>query len=164
MSDFLDFGAVNQRIAAFDRLHGASIFHEGFIRFEDGACREANPLGVMVDPPADPWDRAKRVLMYRKIIFQRAVRAFDQAKQGYAQMAQAQLNSQTCGPAPAMDFTTSELKRLQSAARAAKRSYDKAVAAVEAATPAWRRNMEAQNVRNRADNEALLNSVRSIEI
>ena len=117
MSDFLDVGGVNARIADFDKRHGANVFAEGWIRFEDGAVREADPLGLMMEPPADPYERARRQAHYRKIVCERAVRAFDQAKQQAASMAHANLNSEMCGPAPMVESVVTELKALQSRAR-----------------------------------------------
>lgn len=164
MNDYLDTGGVNARIAAFDKSHGASVYHDGWIRFVDGAYREANPLGLMVDPPTEPYELAKRKSHYHKIVFERAVRAFDQAKNNLRMMAQNNLASHICGPAPMTEQATADLKRLQQAAKAAKVNHDKAVAAVEASKPAYMRANEQTQLENQQRNRELLSRINEIEL
>jgi hypothetical protein len=163
MSDFLDMGGIKHRLNAFDAQHGASVMSDGWIIFEDGAVRETNPLGALVDPPTSAWDLARRKLQYHKIIFQRAMRKFDDAKAGYLALAHANLNSSTCGPAASVEEVTRELKGLQQKAREAKANYDRALADVEAAKPRHLRNVEQANIENRRSNELLLDSIKKIE-
>src|SRR4051812_1754533 len=113
MSEYLDVGGITHRVAAFDKRHGASIFDEAWLRFEDGACREINPMGALIEPPTDPYDRARRKAVYHKIIFERAVRDFDNAKRNYRGVIHANLNSHVCGPAPEQHGALSELNQLR---------------------------------------------------
>lgn len=164
MSEYLDVDGINQRIAAFDKRHGASIYDDAWIRFEDGACREVNPLGSLLEPPTDPYDRARRRAVYHKIIFERALREFDNAKRNYRSVIHANLNSPVCGPAPECHDALSELNTLKAAALAAKAKYDKAQAAVEAAKPEATRAREQQDQINRESNQNLLNAIDNVEL
>ena len=164
MSEFMDMGSVNYRLATFDKLHGASVYDEGWIRFEDGACREADPMGVMMDPPAHPFDLAKRKARYHKVVFERAMRAFDNAKQNLRDIAGMNLNSPVCGPAPAIEDAIGNLKALQAVALAAKEKHDKALAGVEAARPDRDRVNELMNQQNQERNRNLLNALEKIEL
>ncbi len=161
----IDYGAVKQRLAEFDARHGASVAEDGWILFEDGAVRESDPMGVLMAPPSKPWDLTRRVLHYQQVILNRAVAAFEERRSYYVRAATANLNQQFCAPAPTdPELAAAELKQLQRAVRAAKRKYDAALAAVEAAKPPRLRELEATNAANRKANEALLTSLNGIEV
>lgn len=162
----LDYGAVNQRIAEFDKRHGASVYDEGWIRFEDGAVRESNPLGLMMEPPDDHWERSKRKLIHRKIVFQRALRAFDERRQHYISHTRANLNNQQfCGPAlVAAEVAETELAELKQAVRAAQEGLARAEAEVEANKPQRLKELAQESLRNRQSNEHLLDRVQRIEL
>ena len=164
MTEFMDTGVVNGRIAAFDRRHGASVFIDGWIVYADGATREGDPFGALMEPPADPWERAKKIALHHRIIYDRALKAFDEARQGYRIMISNNLKMRVCGPAPAIDESVAELKRLRNTAKRAKDNLDKALAAVEAARPDQDRAAERVNQENRNDNEDLLAAIDKIEL
>ncbi len=160
----IDYGGINQRIAAFDAQHGDSVHEEGWILFADGAAREANPMGPLLEPPRDDWPRLKRILHYHEILLQRAVNAFNEQRHNLTLLAKNNLNLQNCGPAPNIAEATSELKQLQKQVKAHRKAYAAALAAVEAAKPARLKELEEQNASNRAANEALLEALKGIEV
>jgi hypothetical protein len=162
----LDCEGVNQRIAAFDKRHdGESAVLDGsWIRFADGALREKDPLGAIIEPPSDPNQCAQLRRRYRKLLLDRAVRAFDQARQNYAAMAQSNLQSQYCGAAPDVAHAVGELKQLLKKAQLAKAAYDEADKAVDATKPQRQRELQKLDADNRRANEALLAGIRDLEI
>jgi hypothetical protein len=161
----MDYGSVNHRIAQFDKRHGESIFYDHWIRFEDGAAREENPLGLLLDPPTDPWDRMKRIEYFHRIKLARAVKAFDSRKKHYAESALAAMKDQFTGPPIASTaVAVAELKQLAGVVKAMKSTHDKAVAAVEAAKPQRLRDLEASNNANRQRQQELLTALDAVKI
>ncbi len=162
---FIDFDQVNSRVAAFNKRHGASVAYGEWILFEDGARREQNPLGALIEPPDIPWDRAKRIAQYHAIILDAAVKAFDRKRRYYMECAQGSLNQPFCPPA-AVDAAVAgaELRTLQAKVKEAKAAHDKATAAVEAAKPAYFREREQDNAANRAANQALMEQLSKITV
>ena len=164
MTEFMDTGVVNGRNAAFDRQHGASVFIDGWFVYADGATRERDQFGLMMDPPADPWERARKISLHHRVIYERALKEFDEARHGYRILINNNLKMRVCGPAPAVDEAIAELKRLRNTAKRAKDNYDKALAAVEAARPKEDRAAERVDQLNRNDNEDLLAAIEKVEL
>src|SRR5437867_3730608 len=81
----LDTGSVKQRIQSFDQRHGgreASVQSSGgWIYYRDGAKREAQPLGALVDPPTDSYELAQAVLNYYQASLARATTQFHELKE-----------------------------------------------------------------------------------
>jgi hypothetical protein len=161
----MDYGSVNHRIAQFDKKHGESIFYDHWVRFEDGAAREENPLGLLLDPPDDPWDRAKRIEYFHRIKLARAVKNFDNKKKFYAESALASMKDQFTGPPQTTPAAAvAELKQLASVVKALKAHHDKAVAAVESAKPQRLRQLEESNNVNRQRQQELLMALDQVKI
>lgn len=160
---FVDPGLGNPTIAAFDRRHGPYVVIEGWLVYADGATREGTPYGVLQEPSSDPWQRAKKIELYYKVIFDRALRAFDNAKQSYQKTIAANLTMRACGPAPDND-AVGDLQRLRNIAKQAKDNYDKASKAVEAARPEEHKMAERIDQLNRERNQAVLAAISKIEL
>ena len=144
----------------FDALHGDYVIHKGRMYFADGATREASPDCFLTEPPQDPCERAKRIAFYRKAVFDLAVRALDNAKSDLLLTAQQNLNMPTCYPAPPINQARAHLEGLAKKARDAKRNYEKALAAIEAAKPPQMKADEEAakqaESHNRQQNEAVI--------
>jgi len=159
----MDYGSVNARVAAFDAAHGASVYKDGWLFFEDGAARESNPLGPLEAPPADPYRLAKRKLLFHEVLLARAVRAFEQRKHYILAACQGNLRQARCGPVP-MDAASAEaeLKQLRHVVLTHKKARDLAAAAVDAVDP--RAGLAEMDASCRQSNEDLLSRVDSIEV
>jgi hypothetical protein len=71
-------------VQEFDKRHdksGRCLQHNGWWYWPDGACREYNPLGALMEPPADDKARLRNIATYHRAAVARAVRAFDEAKE-----------------------------------------------------------------------------------
>jgi hypothetical protein len=102
--------SVLTRVQAFDAEHGDHVTHANWVFFIDGAMREAEPSGPLIDPPvADPYKLWDNITRYREVKLSRAVRVFDDLKEavlastgghdGGAQLARlkaAQRTAQVC--------------------------------------------------------------------
>ena len=166
MSEIIDYGGVKERIQVFDRRHGASVSQDGWFLYEDGAMREYNPLGALRDPPADPWQLAKRQWYFWKLKFDRAVKDYDTRYRFYFENAKANLNAgNNCGPAPATPAEAkTELAILRKAVEEVKRRFDLAAVALDRSKPEFLKANEHVNVINRQANELLLASLEKLKI
>lgn len=99
---------VQTRIATFDRLHGGGVFDGNWIWFEDGANRDGNPLGVLLEPPEDPRKRWQNIVKYHQTILNGLVRDFDEFKKGLKQSGNVY---------PEADAPLAELRRKQQAVK-----------------------------------------------
>jgi hypothetical protein len=161
----MDYGAINQRLAEFDARHGANVCEEAWILFEDGAVREGNPMGPLMEPPSDPHQLAKRKERYHAVLLRRAVSAFEDRKRYYARAAKANLNQQWCAPVPVdAEAAAAELKALQAVVETCKRNHDQARAEVEKTVPASLKIRKEQDAANRKANETLLDRLKTIEV
>ncbi len=161
----MDQGGIKRRVAEFDAQHGASVAEDGWILFEDGAAREANPMGALVDPPTKPWELAKRVLHYRDVCLKQAVAEFSQRKTYLLKAAAHNLKERLCGPPPA-DIAEAEagLKQMQAKVRKCQKAYDAALKAVEDARPERLRQFLERDATNRSANQALIDRIDKIEV
>ena len=136
--------SVKQRCDNFDAAHGASIFDGAWIYFEDGARREADPLGVFIEPSDDSNERQKAVVYYYDLLLQQQVAAFDRQKKTF---------TQDPGMFPDRDKNVAELKALQVAARRTRNRLTKAQEALRRLQPGYRTpEEEAETIRR---NEAI---------
>lgn len=71
---------VKERIETFEKLHGDSVFDGAWIWFEDGARRDANALGPLVEPPESPRELQHNVCMYLRLRLDGIVLEFDKLK------------------------------------------------------------------------------------
>ena len=69
---------VMQRVQQFDAAHDPYIYVEKdhWIYFHDGAQRDGNPNGLLIEPPDDPKERAQHIMTYWKHKLDRAKQAF----------------------------------------------------------------------------------------
>jgi hypothetical protein len=133
--------------------------------FEDGALREGNALGALIEPPGDPHLRAKRIRIYHEVMLERSVQAFHDQKTKILQIAKINLKAQFCGSPPVdVGQAEAELKQLRATAKKCKSNLDKARDAEEAAKPERLRERERQDVANRAANSALIDRLNKIEV
>lgn len=69
---------VSQNVRAFDTKHGKNSVLNGWIYFEDGAVRENDLLGRLIDPPEDEYEKLKNIIHYHRGRLAKAVSEFDQ--------------------------------------------------------------------------------------
>src|SRR5688572_23839304 len=99
----------NPKIQEFDRRHGGESYADGnaFRYYADGATREVNPLGALVEPPSPStpegeWILESNKLLFAKLKLQAAVNEFEQE------------NERLCHWVPSNpDAALANLKRLQ---------------------------------------------------
>jgi len=76
-----EFG-IGARIAAFDRRNGGNpVQWGGWFFYLNGAQRDTDPLGPLIDPPSDEYDLLTNILSYHKARLRRAVQEFDAFKE-----------------------------------------------------------------------------------
>jgi hypothetical protein len=157
---------VKERVMAFDASHGAWVQDGAWLHFEDGACREVNPLGLLSAPPSDPYKLWNRILRYHEIRLAAAVLAFEDRKKYLVQSAKAHLGEQVMvGAAVAnADAAEAELKKLQAEAQKCKRAVDAARTQRDAVEPDGLKRRRQRNEENREANQELLARITGIEI
>lgn len=72
---------VNKRIMEFDDRHGPSVKQGRWIYYGDGASRDINSLGPLIEPPNDPVQRCRNILVYRQAVLDENVNEFDRLKE-----------------------------------------------------------------------------------
>lgn len=124
---------VMTRVREFDRLHGTPAQLNDWLYFPDGATREVNPQGALIDPPQNDFERLQNVYRYHQARLAEAVRQFTNLKEALA------LGSAI------PDFSgLDELKRLQAKVQELNVEVERAKAAI-AATPEGQRREEHRN-------------------
>ena len=167
----IDFGAVNTRVAAFDEANGNDpIVIDEMLAFSNGALRDINPIGALIDPPADNYERMKLVKRYWEVRTQRAQEEFNHAKNHYVIHAKAGMDA-AAAPAPIEDETSAvekltALQRDVKACQAALAKVRKSLTAAANTSTSVRnqREREARYAANRQSNSALLAAVEKIKI
>ncbi len=80
-----DVMSPHQRTAWFDEQHGkdeAILGESGFwILFPDGARRELNTLGALIEPPEDELERLSAIQHYHDLLLHRAIAEFRNLRQ-----------------------------------------------------------------------------------
>ncbi len=152
---------VNQRVQQFDLEHGNDPVRLGsFLYFRDGAMREINPMGRLMDPPEDRYQRDKLIVRYWQARVDRAVQAFDKKKIELHQRAEnvLQVASTPNGipDAPPDEEDLAALRLLQNIVKRLHRKLDAAKAKVQAVEgPTARANEEVAECIREAARSAL---------
>ncbi len=157
--------SVKQRVDQFDIKNGSDCINiDGFwLVYSNGAMRERNPLGALIDPPTDVHQRCKIQLRYHEKRLQRAVDAFDEHKQQLIAVAQVNLTDRHSGPPP--DAANLEkLKDLQKTVRRCKRAVAAARQAVTDSTPDRVKTRDARSAENKSKNEQFISAVKSVQV
>lgn len=77
-----DSFGVAGRIKAFDQRNGGNpVAFNGWFYYLNGALRETEPLGALLDPPEDEYARLTNIVSYHKGRLAQAVRQFDACKE-----------------------------------------------------------------------------------
>jgi len=72
----------------FHHEHGPEhLLIDGWIFYPDGATREEDPMGMLMNPPTDEKDLTKHKLIYQKEILRRLTNKFAEMKSELAQQA-----------------------------------------------------------------------------
>ena len=119
---------VKQRVEQFDAKHGASVYTDGWVWFEDGAKREGNPMGPLLEQPANPVQRRQNIVRYYEILLDRKMREFDKLKK---------LLTENPGLYPNQDENIQKLKILRCNARHYHRQLEAAQLDLRKARPGY---------------------------
>jgi hypothetical protein len=162
----IDYGSVNYRVQQFDRQHGSDCINiEGWLVYSDGAKRERSPLGALIDPPEDAYERSKLQVRYREELLRRAVEEFQGLRQTLLQGAKTNLRHQYAEPPPCADEeAVAQLKELQKVVRRRQRALYAARKQLEESKPDWVRRRESASVTNKQSNERFIAAVDRIKI
>ncbi|HWA25700.1 MAG TPA: hypothetical protein VG734_08575 [Lacunisphaera sp.] len=126
----IDYDSVRQRIAAFDKKNGGDgVEINGAIYYSNGAIRDTEPLGALIDPPRDPQERCKIQLSYWQELQRRAVAEFDEVKSQYLTNAKVGL---TEAFTPALPWTEAQAVKKLTELRDNVRELQKRVTAARA--------------------------------
>jgi hypothetical protein len=80
-----DHFSVRGRIANFDKRNGGNpVYFNQWYLYANGARRESEPLGALIEPPDDEYLLAKNILQYHEARHAVAVRQFDNLKEDLA--------------------------------------------------------------------------------
>jgi hypothetical protein len=165
MLDF-DSMSVKQRVAHFEQRHGNDAVEiDEWLVFSDGAMRECNPMGLLREPPAEPYDAARIVVRYHEERLRRATRAFSERKDALLRTARTNLGEAQTPPPPCdLAAAKQELQRLRRGVVKCQADLDVARKDMEAKKPHWLRVREENTVANRARNEEFATAIEAINI
>jgi len=146
---------------SFETEHGPFVLVDGFKLFSDAALVEDNPMGRMISPPEDKYERLKLVARYWQLAAQTDEEAFDEFKTylggtGRRQDAWATLYTE--------EDRIAHLKTLQQQAKRSRAKYMKAKREAKAATPFWVEERDAQEIDEQRRNEEFLQQVDQIQL
>ena len=161
----IDAQGINAKVQQFDTSHGNYVYTNGWLLFEDGAQRENNPLGRLMEPPVDPLKLAKKIEWYWQVKLDLAVEEFDLFKHQHMIHAQTALSQQM---AQASLGETAEvvkhLKELKKKVKHCQKGLDMAEAQIEEHKPQRLKELEELSDLNRQDAETLISEIENIEI
>jgi hypothetical protein len=166
MSDYGD-GLCGMRIRDFDIKHGGDGIRIGeWIVYSDGATREPNPLGGLIEPHPDPRVRFPIRIKYQEELLRRAVGRFDDYKSKMARCARINLNERQCVTAPPCSEAevVQILKTLQAQVKTCKGRLEEVRREFEENKPDWLRHHEAGHTEIRTLNENFLSALKTVEI
>jgi hypothetical protein len=107
---------VAERVAAFDKLHeeqGPGLRSGAWIVFPDGARREVNPMGALIDPPREEIDRMRARTVYLKIRFEQANSEFNRRKHEIEAVLRSNLSAPGVSNTPASVDEAALVKELE---------------------------------------------------
>lgn len=109
---------AKQRCTQFDARHGGDAVQiaPGWLLFADGATRETNTMGPLIEPPDNPFQRAKLIAAYHEHKLSLVVAEFDHHKKRL--LSEGYIGS---------DAEIAQLKELQTKVLAAKKAWQDAV-------------------------------------
>ena len=153
---------MSEAIRDFHKRHGADQINvDGWLLWPNGAMREANAYGALIDPPADPWECAKKVLWYWTCRLKRAVADFDAAKANLRAVAAARMRD---GGDPPDADQLKNLKALKAEVERVRAQHAKAHDAERAAIPADIRAHWAQREKNQKAAQDFLSAVNEVTV
>ena len=127
--------------------------------------REIHPLGMLQEPPKDPYQRHRLVVKYHQRKLQLAIEEFDLMKGNYVVHAKTSLRQKYCSPPPAeTQSAVTQLKALKEKVILCKKNLKKAEAEFENNRPARQVELEKMNNQHREENSAFLLALKEIEI
>lgn len=154
---------VQQRVAEFDAENGESVFHEGWVYFRNGALREANPAGLLKDPPSDCYERARRTAFYHRLKHEQALQRFNERREDLARAATFGIRNG--GPVPLRaEEARVALEALADTVRKAQVDLERAEKLVGKTEPDHVRQRREQEAANKQASAELLEAVKSIEL
>lgn len=163
----MDCQGVNAKVKQFDDAHGNFIVvvADGCIYFEDGAYRDANPMGVLMPPPTDPRKLARSIVRYWKLKLALAVNEFDHYKRQHLSHAQNTRNENVASaPLAAQKEVAKHLRSLQKKVKMYAGKLAEAEAKYETYKPQRQLALEEMDKQHRNAAESLIDELKNIEI
>lgn len=160
-SELKPFG-LKVQVAAFDNEHekeGRGIVINSTIYFPDGAFRDANPLGILGDPPEDLYLRAQNKVTYWETRFKEAQTEFEDKKEMLLSFAKSPYTSLD------VEEAKRQLKGLRTRVRLRQRKLEAAKDELEEHTPQGLRKRSPEADAERVERSAnYVKEIKKIEI
>lgn len=153
-----------ENVKEFDRRHGeCSVVVGGERLYPNGARRDVEPLGVMIEPPESDFQCLKLKVRYWQTLVDEAVQVFYDAKRDLLQAAKG-LSDRGFGP-PELEEETTKLEQLQTIVKGRKRHLEEAKAELEKTPEAQRaRQAEIQAAENRASCAEFIDVIKTFQV
>jgi hypothetical protein len=94
----IDYDSVGSRVRAFDERHGDYVVFNGWIYFQDGAVREINPMGPLIEPPENAVKRQEKIVWFWQKKTELAIEEFTVRKRSMLVFVRAHINTKYAVP------------------------------------------------------------------
>jgi hypothetical protein len=137
----------------------------GWLLYADGARREINIMGALIEPPDNEYEKHKLLIQYHTTKLALVVEEFQTHKNNLLLHAKAGLRDKCCPPPPAnKKEAIVKLKQLKEKVQAYQLELSEARKGLEKNKPASLQQRENVFEQNRLDNENFVGELEKIEI
>jgi hypothetical protein len=154
------------RLEVFHEENGGDcVLVNGWYVYSNGARRDENPVGALIDPPADPFERAKLQVAYHSMKVNAAVKKLIERQdhwRNHALCIEKGTQANDLGPYKLAEIA-SELEALKQEVEKRRGPLAEAQALMEANAPQWYRDQLPQTRATRqADNQQAANAITAV--
>ena len=155
-----------QLVEAFHDRHGRDCIQiNSWFYYSDGAQRDIDLQGALVEPSADDYERCKSIKIYYEELLRRATAEFEQIRSDMLKTAKLNLKyPSNTPPPPNSERAVNQLKRLRARVAEYKQHFDEAKENLEAVTPHWLRMRPALDATAKSQNEEFAAAVGSVQV
>ena len=157
---------MRERIEEFDVRHGSDCLRvDGWIVYSDGASRDTDPYGPLLEPSQDLFERSKLIVTYYVEKHRRAAAEFESERESMLVAAKMAARAHQPGfPPMPTDQAVEKLKRLKGYVRRCQKELKKAQQELIQHQPSWITVRENAAAEDRQRLDEFISSVSDIKL